>query len=37
MNAVKWSGTIISLPIGEHLNEFEVKKVCLSIKSFFNA
>ena len=37
MNAVKWSRTIISLPIGEHLNEFEVKKVCLSIKSFFNA
>ena len=36
MNAVKWSKRIISLPIGEHLNEFDIKKVCLSIKSFFN-
>ena len=37
MNAVKWSKQIISLPIGEHLDEFKIKKVCSSIKSFFNA
>jgi dTDP-4-amino-4,6-dideoxygalactose transaminase len=36
MNAVKWSKRIMSLPIGEHLDEFDIKKVCLSIKSFFN-
>ena len=37
MNAVKWSKRIISLPLGEHLEESDIKKVCLSIKSFFNA
>ena len=37
MNAVKWSKRIISLPLGEHLKESEIKKICFSIKSFFNA
>tara|TARA_B100000242_G_scaffold294139_1_gene275065 strand:+ start:3259 stop:4362 length:1104 start_codon:yes stop_codon:yes gene_type:complete len=37
MNAVKWSKNIISLPIGEHMNEIKLRKVCSSIKSFFNA
>ena len=37
MNAVKWSNNIISLPIGEHMDKTKLNKVCLSIRSFFNA
>ena len=37
MNAVRWSNNIISLPIGEHMNKIKLKKVCSTIKSFFNA
>ena len=37
MNSVKWSKNIISLPIGEHLTNFEINKVCFFIKTFFNA
>ena len=37
MNAVRWSNNIISLPIGEHMNKTKLKKVCSTIKSFFNA
>ena len=37
MNAVKWSKNIISLPIGEHLTNLEIRKICNYIKKFFNA
>jgi len=36
MKAVKWSKNIISLPIGEHLSNSEIRKVCNYIKKFFN-
>lgn len=37
MNAIKWSKNIISLPIGEHLSNYEIQKVCYYLKLFFNA
>ncbi len=37
MNATRWKNSIISLPIGEHMHPLKLKKVCLCIKSFFDA
>ena len=37
MNATRWKNSIISLPIGEHMDTIKLKKVCLCIKSFFDA
>lgn len=34
-NAVQWDKELLSLPMGEHLYDSEVKKVCNLIKEFF--